>query len=180
MIRRGSGILGVTLSVWAAPAAAEEVGRDSGRAHPLESPPASWYLPVGFNFGALTGAGRELGTYFGGEVSLARLDQSWMWWGGYLDGSYDFGTGDVLASAGVEWGYRTFGFDAGYLVELGAHGEQRHGIALRPLLTTGLVSLTLRGAVFLGPGSTGQRGAVELPWLGQLGLLVKYPLDLDG
>ncbi len=135
------------------------------------SAPAAVYLPLGFTMGSSFFRETGLNVFLGGELSLVVLDAEWDWVGGYADALYDFGTDGVRSSFGVEFGTRYVGIDAGYVLDTADPEGLRHGVVVRPMLTTGLLSLSSRfGYLFTG------RAQVFF----EAGLLVKYPFDLDG
>ncbi len=111
-----------------------------------------------------------LGAFIGAELSLALLSPAWNWFGGYVDTVYDTGTQNVRSSVGLELGSRYVGVDAGYVLDASDPDGLRHGVVVRPMLTTGLLSLGSRFGYLM----TGQ---TQLFF--EAGLLVKYPIDLD-
>lgn len=106
------------------------------------------------------------GFTLGGEVSAVAATDSYLWYGAYVDGLYDFGASETRLSIGPEFGYLIFGVDGGYLLAASAEG-QRHGVSVRPLLTFGLVAAYSRLGVLFG-----DRGDT----FGEAGVLLKLPL----
>jgi hypothetical protein len=135
------------------------------------TPPASWYLPAGISIGS--GLHPELGPslLMGAELSVARLSSSWLWYGLYAEGLYDLGTKSWRPGGGLELGYRYIGLDAGYLVSLAAGERMRHGLSVRPMVTTGLITVYGRLGLLVTDGTD---------TYGEIGALIKYPFDLDG
>ncbi len=139
---------------------------------PVEVPAkVAWYLPLGFNVGAAVHQHAPLGLTLGAEISGVLLSRNWSWFGVYADALHDFGTKENRGSVGLELGYRYLGIDGGYLLVRESDGSYGHGVVVRPLATTGLVSLFGR----LGYVLTGERRAFV-----EVGALLKYPIDLDG
>ncbi len=106
------------------------------------------------------------GFLLGGELSVVRQTREFFWFGGYLDGVYDFERKQTRLSVGPEFGWSAFGLDAGYLLALdgaGAHG----GITARPLLSIGYVTVFGRVSHLLEAQQT---------WV-EAGLLLKYPVE---
>ena len=133
---------------------------------------SGWYGPVGFNFGgAIHGEGVSNGFLLGAEGSLVHFDASdlGLWVGGYVDALGDFGADALRASIGPEIGYRLVGVDAGYVLDVSPLGVH-HGICVRPVVTVAIFALYGRfGYLFTRE---------EAPTFGEIGLLVKIPLDV--
>jgi hypothetical protein len=135
-------------------------------------PDSEWYLLPGINVGAaIEEAVAEL--LLGGEVSAARLFRHGPWYGAYADGVRDFRRDTTRLSLGVEAGYRLIGLDLGPVVELGGD-ETRSGLRFRVAVTGAW--LTVYGGPVIRLGDVGTEGRVT----GELGVLVKIPLPLQG
>ncbi len=113
--------------------------------------------------------GNSDGFVLGAEVSMVELEDSLLWYGGYLDGLHDFGGDSTRVSLGPEVGYGPVGMDAGYLMDLSGDGV-RHGVSLRPMLTLGVFTPYARFG-FLDSGS--ERNFAEF------GVLVKFPASFN-
>ncbi len=117
--------------------------------------------------GLTTGVSLDRGGFLlGGELSVVRQTQEFFWFGGYLDGVYDFERKQTRLSIGPEFGWSALGLDAGYLLALdgaGAHG----GITARPLLSIGYVTVY---------GRVSHLFEAKRTWV-EAGLLLKYPVE---
>lgn len=94
------------------------------------------------------------------------LDPTWV--GGYADIIRDTGLDVTRVSIGAEVGQSVFGIDAGLLMQLG--DDRRYGLSVRPVLTVGVVAVSLR----IGRFFDDEPDRV----LCELALLVKYPFEL--
>lgn len=144
---------------------------DAALAEPSTAPAGLW-MPVGANVGAAFHAG-GIGLVFGGEASVVSHGYYYdLWFGGYTDFLYDDRLDRFRLSMGPEIGWKYFGVDAGYLAEIDVNGndETHHGFTIRPMVSLGAVSLTLRyGHVF---------GSKQAENFGELGALLKLPIPL--
>ena len=131
---------------------------------------ASWageYAPIGMNAGYGFGrAGAKDGLLVGVEASYVRNLDNLVWYGAYSDGVYDRSAAEARLSLGPEFGWMFLGIDGGYLVAIGKERVE-HGFTVRPMLTTGVVTLYARGGVLL-------TGAEDR--FAEVGALVKWPL----
>lgn len=135
-------------------------------------PDAEWFLLPGINAGA---AIEEAVAEFllGAEVSAARLFRKGAWYGVYADGVHDFRRDTTRLSLGVEAGFRLIGLDLGPMMELGG-AETRRGLRFRVVLTGAYV--TVYGGPAIRLGDVDDEGRVT----GEIGLLVKFPIPLQG
>ena len=121
-------------------------------------------LTGGGSFGSPGGGG-----FVGLELSANRL-QKGLWWGVYVDGSYDFGHTAVMTTAGPEIGYGLFGLDGGVAARFGTGSDNRGDVDFGPqgrvLLTAGFVGIFGRYVYMLDSDEH----------IGQAGLLLKLPL----
>jgi hypothetical protein len=132
--------------------------------------PTGMFLMVGPDLSLVFDRAEGAEFALGGEVSLVSLNENLFWAGSYLDAVYSTQSEETRLSVGPELGVSFIGLDAGYLLKLGgAHGTQ-HGINLRPMLTMGVVTTYFRSAWLFGSNSD---------WSGELGVLLKFPLELD-
>ncbi len=162
---RSALVLAASLAVGAAALSARPAQADVG-------PDSEWYLLPGINAGAaIEDAVAEL--LFGAEVSAARLFRRGAWYGAYADGLRDFRRDTTRLSLGIEAGYRLIGFDLGPLMELGGD-ETDYGFRGRVVLTGAWV--TVYGGPVVRLGDVGDEGRVT----GEIGVLVKFPLPLQG
>lgn len=125
------------------------------------------YLMPGASVAARFAGEDGAGLLLGGELSLVSHYVNFFWFGGYVDGLYDFAAERARLSVGPELGWSAFGLDAGYVLE-SAPGRWTHGVSVRPMLTIGLASLYVRGVQQFG---TSDRFM-------ELGVLLKYPVEL--
>jgi hypothetical protein len=133
-------------------------------------PRPGWYLPVGVNTG-LSGIGAgSLGAIVGAEASVVNLAKYYAWYGAYADVGYITNTNALRFSVGPEIGLWFFGVDGGFL-DIVENGRSRTGYTIRPLLTLGAISIYGRW------DHTFENGGVDS---GQIGLLLKYPIPLEG
>jgi hypothetical protein len=132
-------------------------------------PPQGWFVPVGVNVGlALLSQGAK-GALLGVEGSVVHLDRSVVWWGGYADALFETNQVTGRFSIGPEVGWAFVGVDGGVVGFL--HDARFDpGLAIRPMLTFGFVSLYFRGEKLFLPGQQVDDG--------QVGLLVKWPFEL--
>lgn len=105
--------------------------------------------------------------FFGAEASVFHLNRDFRWLGGYADVVWEPSSETGRLSIGPEIGMAVLGIDAGYLRELG--GAERHGFAVRPLLSLAIMTLGFRVGHFLGEGGG---------TYGELTLLVKLPFEI--
>jgi hypothetical protein len=127
------------------------------------------FLSVGGS-AAVTGHKKaDTGATFGGEVSVVRLTESGVWFGGYMDARYDLTAEEGRVSFGPEVGFAFFGIDAGIYRRIGP-GPDQWGMQVRPMITTGI--FTLYGAY----GST--VGASTTNFY-EAGILLKVPIQLQ-
>jgi hypothetical protein len=139
----------------------------SSRADALGFPNANVWMPVGLSTGYAVHDDPANGGLFGGELSIAHITDTGLWYGGYLDFIHDFGSDTERLSVGPEIGWNYLGVDAGFVLENG--DRLRPGVALRPLLTMGIASLGIRGVKTFGDGG----GAFV-----ELGFLLKIPFPI--
>ncbi len=112
---------------------------------------------------------QKSGALLGAELSLVYLDEG-LWFGFYGDALYDMGLGRARMSFGPEGGLGPFGFDLGYVREVG-ESQPMQGWRVRGILSAfGVIS------AYLGPGviQQGERRQVYR----EGGLLFKMPLAL--
>jgi hypothetical protein len=107
------------------------------------------------------------GGALGGEASFVGVRDA-LWAGAYLDAVHAFAADETRLSIGPEVGVRLLGVDAGYVLNLGARSAQ-HGLAVRPMLTLGVVTVYFRSTWLAGE---------RADWLGELGVLLKAPILL--
>lgn len=105
--------------------------------------------------------------FFGAEASVFHLNRDFRWLGGYADIVAEPSSEAVRVSVGPEIGMAILGIDAGYVKELG--GAERHGFAVRPMLTLAFTTFAFRVGHF--PGDDGGT-------YGELTLLVKVPFEI--
>jgi hypothetical protein len=133
-------------------------------------PDPGWYSLVGGNVGMSLLARQSNGAVLGAEASIVHLGREATWAGGYIDVVHDTSWNTQRISIGPELGLAMFGIDGGYLMQLD-HGALEHGVVVRPLITFGVVALYGRyGHLFIGDGRED---------FGELGLLLKYPINLS-
>lgn len=106
------------------------------------------------------------GFLLGGELSIVRQTQEFAWFGGYIDGVYDFQRKQTRLSIGPELGWSAFGLDAGYLLALDDEGAHS-GITARPLISIGYITAFGRVSHLFEDKRT---------WV-EAGLLLKYPVE---
>jgi hypothetical protein len=141
-------------------------------AHAQVGPDSEWYLLPGVNVGAvIEDAVGDL--MLGAEVSAARLFRHGAWYGVYSDGVRDFRRDTTRLSLGIEAGYRMIGLDLGPVMELGGD-ETRTGLRFRLAITGAW--LTAYGGPVIRFGDAGDQDRVT----GEIGLLIKIPLPLQG
>jgi hypothetical protein len=134
------------------------------------APAPGWYSLVGANVGMSVLARQSNGAVLGAEASIVHLSRDVFWAGGYVDALHDTSWGAQRISIGPELGAAIFGIDGGYLMQID-HGSIEHGFVVRPLITFGVLALYGRyGHLFIGDGRDD---------FGELGLLLKYPIDLS-
>lgn len=103
--------------------------------------PRATFVTGGLNLGSGTARG-ESAVIAGVESSIVHLEEL-AWVGAYGDAVYSFGEQHARLSLGPEFGIGPFGLDGGYVVAIGEGGPQQ-GVAIRPMLTVGLVALYYR------------------------------------
>ena len=137
----------------------------------LDFVPEGWFVPVGLNVGLALHDEYENSYLIGGEASLVYLENSrMMWGGGFVDGLWDDASGTYRFCAGPEFGVMFGGVELGYMVERYAE-EWYHGVRAGLVATVAFLSLYGRiGFLFGNP---------EEPTIGELGVLVKFPLPLE-
>jgi hypothetical protein len=128
------------------------------------------FLPIGASVGVGVHPGATSGLTLGGEVSLVRVEERLLWYGGWVDGVHDFGSRSTRVGAGPELGIGPFGVDAGYLASIDDAGRTRHGLMGRVLLTIGFVGLYGRAGHLFGDAGPRDHGEV--------GVLAKLPIEL--
>ena len=128
---------------------------------------AGWWGSAGVPLAVGTHA--PVGLVTGVEVSAFHIDEDRYWVGGYADGVRDFGTDAWRLSVGPELGLSMFGIDAGYVLQR-TEGETRHGFAVRPMFTLGLLALFCRVEHLRGGDPT---------TFAEVGLLAKLPFEID-
>jgi hypothetical protein len=127
----------------------------------------AWYLPVGISGGVAIHDGADDGFVGGLEASIVRNDD-YNWMGAYADVVHDFAADTTRISLGPELGEAIFGIDGGYVLETGG-GRTRHGVAVRPMFSLGVIMLYGRLEwLATEPSET----------LGEVGLLLKVPIEL--
>jgi hypothetical protein len=136
------------------------------------------FFLTGVTLGAALHDASDNGFLLGAEVSGGLVFEKWtdesgkgtpIWFGGYLDALYDFGSDATRFSIGPEVGAWYLGLDGGLVRELEEPG--RYGFAIRPALTVGFASLFVRYTHFFE--STPEDTHVEV------GVLLKYPFAPD-
>jgi hypothetical protein len=138
-----------------------------GDAIPKVNP--GWRLPVGLWTAVGVHTDATDGFVGGVEASFVHTDRDYDWWGFYADAVRDFASERTRLSIGPEIGDGILGIDGGYVVELG--GERvRHGFAIRPLLSVGIIMIGGRIVHF---------DAREEETLGEIGLLFKFPIEVS-
>ena len=134
-------------------------------------PDANIWMPVGLSTGYalhdLDPNDIPNGALLGPEVSLVRITNDVVWYGGYVDFLWDFGSDRQRLSVGPEFGYSVLGIDGGYVLEQG--DKLRHGLAVRPLLTLGVFGIGLRTVKVFGDGGE---------TLAEINVLVKLPFPV--
>jgi hypothetical protein len=157
--------LALALALVGAPAAAEKINED------LDFVPEGWFVPVGVNVGLALHDQFQNSYVLGGEASVVYLDNTrMMWGGGFVDGLWDEGSGTYRFCAGPEFGVMFGGVELGYLVERYAE-KWYQGLRAGVVATVAFLSLYGRiGFLF---------GDAEESTIGELGVLVKFPLPLE-
>jgi hypothetical protein len=134
-------------------------------------PDSEWYLLSGINAGAvIEDAVAEL--MLGAEVSAARLFRHGAWYGAYVDGVRDFRRDSTRFSLGFEAGYSLIGGDIGPVIEL--DDQTRTGMRFRVVFTGAW--FTAYGGPVIRFGDMGEEERLT----GEVGVLVKFPLPLQG
>jgi hypothetical protein len=126
------------------------------------------YLMLGPSFAAQLDRGEHASFVLGGELSFVNVSDA-LWIGAYLDAGHAFSVDETRVSFGPELGIRFLGLDGGYVATFGADASPQHGIAVRPMLTFGIVTAYFRSSWLLGE---------HADWVGELGLLLKGPILL--
>ncbi|MGM0555947.1 MAG: hypothetical protein ACQEVA_06195 [Myxococcota bacterium] len=161
-------IIGVLFTLTlSTPTAAQDTGESGeGDVFTFGSEPG-WQMLGGITaggaFGSLGGGG-----FAGLELSISRLQRR-VWWGGYLDATYDFAQRGAMATVGPQIGYGLVGLDGGLAgrVDTGeSPGRTDFGPQARLVITTGFLGIYGR-YVYLLDGRD---------HLGQAGILLKLPL----
>ena len=98
---------------------------------------SSWHFLGGFSGGGAFQSGSN-GGFAGAELSFARLNRG-LWFGGYTDAQYDFGSRLFFMTAGPSMGYGFFGADAGVAARF--DDGPSFGPQGRLLLTAGIAAL---------------------------------------
>ena len=130
-------------------------------------PNANVWIPVGLSTGYALHDTLPNGALLGPELSVVRITNQGLWYGGYADFLWDLGSDRQRLSIGPEFGHTFFGIDGGYVLE--QNDKLRHGVALRPLLTIALISVGFRGVKLFGAGGE---------TLGEISVLVKLPFPV--
>ena len=157
----------LALGAFPRPASAGGIGLDGLQA----LPPTGWFLPVGLNAGVAGLGSTSKGAVLGAEASIVRVPKDFGgWFGAYADGGYITGRSAARFSAGPEVGRAVFGLDGGVLYVVD-HGQNRVGFCLRPMLTIGFLSVYGRWDHLISGGGGND---------GQLGVLLKYPIPVEG
>lgn len=130
-------------------------------------PDANIWMPVGLSTGYALHDNGPNGVLLGPELSVVHITNQAVWYGGYTDFVWDLGSDRQRLSIGPEFGYTFFGIDGGYVLEQG--GKLRHGVALRPLVTIGILAVGFRGVKIFGDGGE---------MLGEISVLVKLPFPV--
>ena len=128
-----------------------------------------WYLPVGVPIGVALHDDGPPGFVLGAEVSLAHMNRDLLWAGLYADAVRDFAADEYRISLGPELGSEWYGIDAGYVFATG-DGGQRHGFAVRPILTGALAAVYTRYEHIFGDRAEN---------LLEIGLLFKFPIPVS-
>ena len=132
-------------------------------------PDPCWFFPLGLVLGAGLEVEDELrsGFLLGVEASAVywNVGETGVWLGGYFDTLWDFGRDEARLSLGPELGWKSLGFDGGYLLALGEDGEVHHGGAARLVVSLAFVAVYVRYDVLVGA-----------PDVAEVGVLLKYPL----
>lgn len=132
------------------------------------------YLPVGLS---VSGAFRDEapdGLMLGAEASLVSFNEigpPGAWFGGYLDGGWDFAAEAFRHSLGPQFGIAMLGLDTGYLGQWQS-GSYRPGLASRGFITLGWVAVYGRYGRLWGLAGAGDEDVAEF------GVLAKIPLLL--
>jgi hypothetical protein len=126
------------------------------------------YLLVGPALAFTAGRSAGDGAALGGEASVVGVRDA-VWAGAYLDATYAFAAEETRLSVGPEIGIRFLGIDGGYVLVVGGERGAQHGVAIRPMLTVGVVSVCFRSTWLIGE---------HADWLGELNVLVKVPIVL--
>lgn len=126
-----------------------------------------WHLLGGLTGGAAFGS-LGAGGYAGLELSISKLQRR-VWWGGYVDASYDFAQQGVTLTAGPQLGYGFVGIDGGVAARIDTGDDVGHldvGPQARVIFTVGLFGIYGRYAYLLDNDAH----------LGQAGIVLKLPL----
>lgn len=123
------------------------------------------YFSPGLLVGGAKSFGAGSGLNVGGEISISYYMGGSL--GGVVDGLYDLERNAGRAMVGPLVAFGTWGFDGGYLVEVG-EGDSHHGGAIRAFLTLGYFSVYVRYGILAGA-----------PDLVEGGVLLKLPLNLS-
>jgi hypothetical protein len=127
------------------------------------------YVMVGPALALVLDRSAGSGAALGGEASFVGVSDA-LWAGAYVDAMHGFTADETRLSAGPEIGVRFLGIDAGYVLKLGGEHAPQHGLAIRPLLTLGIVTAYFRSTWLVGE---------HADWLGELGVLIKAPILID-
>jgi hypothetical protein len=124
------------------------------------------YIMLGPSLAVLLDRGEDASFVLGGELSVVSVSDAF-WLGAYLDAAHAFAIDETRLSIGPELGVRFLGLDGGYVLSFGGHRSPQHGVAIRPMLTFGIVTAYFRSSWLLGG---------HADWYGELGLLLKAPI----
>jgi hypothetical protein len=165
--RRARALLRTVLALSRAPRGTFEKVTES---EPAERKPSGWYAPIGIGSGLALHSSGPPGAFLSAEFSLVHLhNHGYFWVGAFVDTVYDLAARRKRIGFGPELGFGPAGLDASVVFEQGAEGFQR-GVALRPMVTISLVTLSARWLRFARSDRTEH--------IGELGLLVKWPVGL--
>ncbi|MBN1960008.1 MAG: hypothetical protein JW841_03615 [Deltaproteobacteria bacterium] len=124
-----------------------------------------WYMPAGFTMGVATKRDKPTGFIGGAEISIVNLNGDAKWFGAYTDMLYDLKANMSRFSIGPEIGYTFFGMDGGYVLAKNEDNNFYHGVAIRPMISMGWVTLFARYDYFF---DSSMKAPIEI------GLLFKY------
>jgi hypothetical protein len=124
---------------------------------------------VGANVAATFGRASGDGAGLGAEASIVSLSEEMLWAGGYLDATFATEPEELRLSIGPELGFSFIGIDTGYVLKLGGERSPQHGLSLRPLLTVGVAAVYFRSIWLFGEAAD---------WSAEIGLLLKFPIEL--